>query len=153
MHSYERNIITTQSCTQSVEDGIWNVQSQSGHCIDGYSVCKKSTACSLPGCSIKCTKPECDFLCRHMYSCECYDYANGHICKHVHAVHMQIKADTTTCVEASYAEAVDDLTLITPALSEKENLLPGSYKQLHHNNCLTDFDIIFPQCRSAAPTF
>ena len=59
--------------------------------------------------------PSVDF-CRHMYSCECYDYANGHICKHVHAVHMQIKADTTTCVQEHHEEAMDDLTLITPAL-------------------------------------
>lgn len=25
-------------------------------------------------------------LCRHMYTCECMDYANGHICKHLHGI-------------------------------------------------------------------
>ena len=36
-----------------------------------------------------CTKSECLKLCLHMYSCDkaCYDYNNGHICKHIHRVH------------------------------------------------------------------
>jgi len=34
--------------------------------------------------------PECGFLCCHMYKCDeqCYDYGNGHICKHIHCVHQ-----------------------------------------------------------------
>lgn len=36
-----------------------------------------------------CKEPQCAFLCPHMYSCDskCYDYNNGHVCKHIHRVH------------------------------------------------------------------
>ena len=39
-------------------------------------------------CLLKCSEPACLNLCRRTYSCECYDYANGYICKHLHALHM-----------------------------------------------------------------
>ena len=31
---------------------------------------------------------ECKKLCYHMYECDqlCYDYTNGHLCKHIHRV-------------------------------------------------------------------
>ena len=32
-----------------------------------------------------------------MYTCECVDYANGHICKHLHGIHcLRMKSQTTT---------------------------------------------------------
>ena len=34
---------------------------------------------------------ECEYLCYHMYQCQCYDFKNGHICKHVHRVHSMKK--------------------------------------------------------------
>ena len=36
-----------------------------------------------------CRAPECRFLCLHMYKCDgtCYDFNNGHLCKHIHQVH------------------------------------------------------------------
>ena len=36
-----------------------------------------------------CSQAECKYLCYHMYSCDhqCYDYSNGHICKHIHRAH------------------------------------------------------------------
>ena len=40
-----------------------------------------------------CKEPQCVFLCPHMYTCDgkCYDYNNGHVCKHVHRVHSLSK--------------------------------------------------------------
>ena len=33
------------------------------------------------------SRDKCCFLCYHMYKCSCYDFSNGHLCKHVHRVH------------------------------------------------------------------
>ena len=33
-----------------------------------------------------------------MYSCECYDYSNRHIYKHIHAIHMHITQTMSTTV-------------------------------------------------------
>ena len=44
--------------------------------------------CQDATCHFKCSEPACLNLCRHMYSCKCYDYANGHIYKYLHALHM-----------------------------------------------------------------
>ena len=43
---------------------------------------KESCDCDDP---IMC---ECRELCYHMYACDefCYDYTNGHMCKHIHSV-------------------------------------------------------------------
>ena len=111
---------------QSVEEGIWNVRSQTGLSEDGYSVIAKEliakdAICTLPGCNIKCTNPECGFVCRHMYSCECYDYANGHICKHIHAVCIHINA-----VSGNTRSSGNPVPLTyTPTPSEKENIISG----------------------------
>ena len=97
------------------------MQSQTGLSEDGYSVIEKNVICSMPLCHIKCTKPKCVNLCRHMYSCECYDYANGHICKHIHTVHIHNKASAH--VETEIVDSGKHIS--TPSLSEKENILPG----------------------------
>ena len=99
------------------------MQSQTGLSEDGYSVIEKNVTCSMPLCHIKCTKPECVNLCRHMYSCECYDYANGHICKHIHAVHIHNKASAH--VETEIVGSGKHISM--PTLSEKENILPGTH--------------------------
>ena len=38
---------------------------------------------------------QCGFLCPHMCSCDdkCYDYNNGHVCKHIHRVHSMTHQD------------------------------------------------------------
>ena len=67
-----------------------------------------------------CTSPECHYLCPHMYNCDptCYEYNNGHICKHIHRVHSLVKNSDLHCsldensvplnyeIEVSYAESV-----------------------------------------------
>ena len=49
---------------------------------------QKHVACVATQASL-CLQQECQFLCRHMYHCDptCYDYSNGHICKHIHRIH------------------------------------------------------------------
>ena len=71
----------------------WIVESVSGCNPDGYAV-KRAQECSPFTCnsSTMCKEPQCRFLCPHMYSCDnkCYDYNNGHVCKHIHRVHSMI---------------------------------------------------------------
>ena len=104
-------------------DCMWHVQSQSGCNPEGYSVSLVLTTCSV--CSFTgelgllpiCTAPECQFLCVHMYNCDstCYDFNNGHICKHIHRVHSLVNVNPSTPdevedlnpeVDLSYAESV-----------------------------------------------
>ena len=70
----------------------WHVPSSSGVKPDGYLVTKvKEECCECAGqpTHALCTRKECIFLCWHMYACDqaCYDYNNGHVCKHIHRVH------------------------------------------------------------------
>jgi hypothetical protein len=93
-YSYSRiNIIFIM---QKQKEGLWHVESQSGCNPEGYSVSLVLTTC--PVCSsiqeirqelVICRAPECHFLCLHMYKCDstCYDFNNGHLCKHIHRVH------------------------------------------------------------------
>lgn len=75
----------------------------------GYTVTQIKNDCKdCEGQLIVCTKEECVFLCWHIYACDktCFDYNNGHICKHIHRVHsmnvleqMQTACDTTADVD------------------------------------------------------
>ena len=69
---------------QELGSDRWSVKS--GQISDGYVDVKKLPTCSQ--CSsecVHCSATECSFLCLHMYECDsrCFDYANGHICKHI----------------------------------------------------------------------
>lgn len=74
---------------QSIDNDHWIVKSTSGLVTDGYTVSRKCANCTECTNGQSCSYPECGFLCRHMYMCDdrCYDYGNGHICKHIHRVH------------------------------------------------------------------
>lgn len=70
------------------------MQSTSGTNSDGYVVSRISPCCvvcrgTLSPSHLVCTQEECKFLCVHMYMCDplCYDFNNGHLCKHIHCVH------------------------------------------------------------------
>lgn len=70
----------------------WCVKSVSGQLSQsyGYQVVKKMSEClECTSQSVHCSAVECKFLCVHMYECDsrCFDYTNGHICKHIHRVH------------------------------------------------------------------
>ncbi len=78
-----------------MEDGSWIINSQSGCNLNGYRVEVISSTCSKCSASSHlqernvCLAAECQYLCPHMYKCDssCYEYNNGHICKHIHRVH------------------------------------------------------------------
>ena len=59
---------------------------------------RKMTRCSeCSSESIHCSAIECHFLCVHMYMCDsrCFDYTNGHICKHIHRVHSLLQDNSS----------------------------------------------------------
>ena len=72
----------------------------SGKQPDGYTVkqiLESCTHCTQESALLMCTESECKHLCYHMYKCDeyCYDYTNGHLCKHIHRVHsFRLKAQT-----------------------------------------------------------
>lgn len=75
---------------QAIDSSTWLVPSISGRQPNGYSVKQAMESCNT--CtheSLMCTESECKKLCYHMYTCDpyCYEYTNGHICKHIHRVH------------------------------------------------------------------
>jgi len=83
--------------------GSWQIESLSGCNLDGYTVTCQHSTCSecsplFPHVSVTCTASECQFLCRHMYSCDkkCYEFNNGHICKHIHKVHSLVVANSSS---------------------------------------------------------
>lgn len=49
--------------------------------------------CNGPFCSTK----ACGKLCVHMYECDaaCYDYNNGHLCKHIHRIQSIVNSTLT----------------------------------------------------------
>ena len=66
-------------------EGKYLVQAQEGQ--TAYEVTITATQClKEPNCVPQCTSKECDFLCRHQISCTCWDYQEGHLCKHCHKV-------------------------------------------------------------------
>ena len=105
---------------QELDINKWHLSSQSNE--NGYTVTKKMENCSRCEDQVTvCTNPECVFLCWHMYTCDtmCYEYNNGHVCKHIHRVHsvnVQKQNDVTAhlsstsesvpCVENNSPDAV-----------------------------------------------
>ena len=68
----------------------WQLPSLSGTNPSGYTVTLVKENCGdCEGQPTLCTAQECGFVCWHMYKCDkaCYDYNNGHVCKHIHRVH------------------------------------------------------------------
>ena len=93
---------------QKISDTQWHIPSQSGNHFPGYTITKMASRCEEDVCEEKCTT--CYGLCYHLYKCDplCYDYVNGHLCKHLHSIHsLQSKSNDhdeamdTTC---SYAD-------------------------------------------------
>ena len=80
---------------KETQAGCWIFASTSEGCQAGYTI----TETTSPLCEWKCTgvhvcmMEECEYLCYHMYQCQCYDFMNGHICKHIHRVHSKKKYD------------------------------------------------------------
>ena len=70
---------------------MWHVESISGSTPEGYTItlCQNDPCEECSSNQMICTAKECSCLCIHMYKCgnRCYNYNNGHICKHIHCVH------------------------------------------------------------------
>jgi len=85
------------------------VESKSGKKYTVERVSSANCSTCTPGDPLQptCTREECRFLCRHMYKCDplCYDFQNGHLCKHVHCVHVlnipNAQASSTSTRESS----------------------------------------------------
>ena len=80
---------------KETQAGCWIVPSTSESYQAGYTIMETTP----PLCEWKCTgvqvcmMEECKYLCYHMYKCQCYDFKNGHLCKHIHRVHSMKKHD------------------------------------------------------------
>ena len=82
----------------------------------GYFVTRAKDICvDCTGASV-CQSKDCSFLCHHMYNCTCYDFLNGHVCKHIHRVHSlhltshTIQLESTVNEESSRAHDQDQTT-------------------------------------------
>ena len=94
----------------------WMVMSSDGK--NCYTINVEHCTCSLqPSCIPQCTSDGCGYLCRHQLNCSCVDYANGHLCTHVHKVHMM-------------------QTLVNPTLkpSQRDNTTLDTPKSAKHHN-------------------
>ena len=91
------------------------MDSMSGVKSGGYTVTKVADQCAKDCCGPICTKAECNQLCIHMYTCDkaCYDFNNGHICKHIHRVHSitQTRISTTTTEHTNNQTSSEELSL------------------------------------------
>ena len=87
------------SNTQANNDGSWQVDSMSGIKVCGYTVTKVADKCVED-----CSGPVCKRVARvwpivytYVYKCDkaCYDFNNGHLCKHIHRVHSLLHTQAT----------------------------------------------------------
>ena len=87
-----------------------------------------------------CSQAECKYLCYHMYSCDhqCYDYSNGHICKHMHRDHsIWLQSNDIENSEHSNEETHDPLEItlsdadIVADIVNNVNVKEGQYTRLN----------------------
>lgn len=102
--------ITWQLCLvlQAIAHGQWCVLSQTSS--TAYTIKALRRSCPEQMCTRPCTQKSCVFLCRHMYSCSCPDFEFGHLCKHVHAVHLFRSQDIGSEGNGKEGQLVGDWT-------------------------------------------
>ena len=62
-----------------------------------YEVTITHSSCAeKPSCIPQCTSNKCQYLCRHMFFCACWDYAEGHVCKQCHKIQSVEKCTLDT---------------------------------------------------------
>ena len=97
--------------------------STSGKNPSGYLVKLKDINCADCNNSNElCTMRECNMLCYHMYECDklCYDYANGHLCKHIHRAHTIRKLEADCHLQ--FAAATDSANSLSDVESDLDTL-------------------------------
>ena len=92
----------------------------SGTNSNGYIVSRATSCCKecQSGSSqFVCTQEECKFLCVHMYTCDplCFDFNNGHLCKHIHRVHSHDQPASVFTEEVSGDMEVSDMDYLSYA--------------------------------------
>lgn len=105
----------------------------SGSNPDGYSVVLQTATCqdcSSYERSRTCTAPECTFLCVHMYRCDskCYDFNNGHICKHIHRVHS-LNSSSSNSTSLELAKKTEENESETDAYSSSDDFTEIAYAE------------------------
>ena len=70
-----------------------------------------------------CDEDGCCYLCRHMITCTCFDYQQGHLCKHSHKVYTvyQQRQNFTNAT----AEVTEDHAISNPPSPSREPLHIG----------------------------
>ena len=82
-----------------------------------YILHLQETTCGLlKPCYPHCAQKECGYICRHRITCSCLDYKHGHLCKHCHAVSMQLEITTPSSQphEHTTTQQDDDMAFYTP---------------------------------------
>ena len=101
---------------------------------NGYTITKVMESCNSckDGSTTVCTKSECQFLCWHMYTCDqaCYDYNNGHICRHIHRIHSTFSQVTQTSDISTQSlphatETLEETIIHTTSNHEESNCTEG----------------------------
>ncbi|XP_065842625.1 uncharacterized protein [Oscarella lobularis] len=64
------------SAIERQSEGVWRV----GDSVVKYDECPESDS------SRTCDEGDCKNFCHHNYTCSCFDYETGHVCKHLHKV-------------------------------------------------------------------
>ena len=150
------NVFLTYAMIQAVDMQCWRVLSLSGSNADGYIVTQLADICKVcnDASLTVCLQQECGFLCRHMYKCDtnCYDYNNGHICKHVHRVHSILaqskNIETEKAIEAQEAdsseEEMDYMSYADPIQNHQTGLIfiaMCAHYPVHIDQCRLQFSI------------
>ncbi|XP_062514130.1 uncharacterized protein LOC134189772 isoform X2 [Corticium candelabrum] len=115
---HHRAVMISDTDVEDCGDSNWRVKSQS---IPG-NICtikKLRQACPQSHCtSFNC--PVCG-CCRDMYECSCFDFATGHLCKHIHKV---------SAISTSHSTDPDEDT----AENDCEANHPNSHPQVQVNS-------------------
>lgn len=83
----------SDSSVSQVNENTFSVMSKGSL----YTVIVNSKKCSEKHCYSKCKKVPCVDLCRHILVCNCFDYGEGNICKHIHKVQSLLFWDRNRC--------------------------------------------------------
>lgn len=114
--------------TQTLEDGAkWQITSDTDS-SNNYTIIKMSSECTATVCAVKCIEKECLGLCRHMYQCSCYDYHNGHVCKHLHRLHSLLQQQSS-----STSDSTPQLLLAQPQSRQTKKPIGELGKHNHVN--------------------
>ena len=119
--------------------------------------------CQVSSSQLTCTQEECKFLCIHMYKCDplCFDFNNGHLCKHIHRVHSlhsQLVEKVEIGDEVMKEYDVDFLSYAEPCKPPSEGIdgIASYCHTLHYANFVqyTDsatFDALIQELQDIVP--